>query len=242
MRILFTEGSSAESHEAVLALRSLGHELVAAQDLVTVRQAIHSQPFDLAVLDGTMPGNEIETLTAELRRTGSSPAVVLLEKNQEAGRAPAAPLHPGSQPSVDFVLQRPLSPAVLLDLLQRAQNMMRERQQPPLLNTDELMRRFEDDHGMLVNVLEMYLEDAPARLRTVKERLTDSDGTGAIAAAHSLKGISGSVGCMPMAETAASLEKLGRSGDLATMESALPQAHALLKATLEHIRRFLTTL
>jgi HPt (histidine-containing phosphotransfer) domain-containing protein len=67
----------------------------------------------------------------------------------------------------------------------------------------------EDD--LLAELIDLFLEDAPERLASVKEAVNASDWAGLADRAHSLKGSCASLGAVNMASLCARLEAMGRN-------------------------------
>ena len=89
-----------------------------------------------------------------------------------------------------------------------------------------------DEPDLLAELVEVFGQDVPPRLETLREALQDGDAGAIERAAHTLKGSAGNLGVARMAETARLLEESGRSGDL----SAVPALLQRLDADFEEAR------
>jgi HPt (histidine-containing phosphotransfer) domain-containing protein len=76
----------------------------------------------------------------------------------------------------------------------------------------------------------MFLEDAPARIRKMRDSLAQGDAEGVFAAAHSLKGLSGNLGAMAMMNISQELQVLGQQGNLAGVEELLDRVDSEFQA------------
>lgn len=78
----------------------------------------------------------------------------------------------------------------------------------------ELRALADGDPGLLVDVLDLFLEDAPQRLAELGEALGGGDAERLGRAAHGLKSSSAYVGAAGLAGACRELEALGRAGSL----------------------------
>jgi len=109
-------------------------------------------------------------------------------------------------------------------------------QRLPDFNRDEALARTGDDPELLVELVELYLEQAPSLQRAIELAATDRDPKAIEAAAHALKGSLLALACERAAALALALERHGRTAKLdevpATVE-ALGAALARLRAVFE---------
>lgn len=70
----------------------------------------------------------------------------------------------------------------------------------------------DDDDDLLGELIDLFLQDAPARMTVIRDAVAREDWQALSAAAHSLKGSCGSLGAVRMAELCGRLERYGRSG------------------------------
>ncbi len=81
---------------------------------------------------------------------------------------------------------------------------------------------FEDgETDLVVELIDLYLQDAPVRIEAIKEAVAKSDGAALKRAAHSLKGSSGTLGVRQLAAVCDVLERLAN-------DSLTPEAAAML--------------
>jgi signal transduction histidine kinase/CheY-like chemotaxis protein/HPt (histidine-containing phosphotransfer) domain-containing protein len=105
----------------------------------------------------------------------------------------------------------------------------------PLLDATRLeeFREFDDeDLSTTREVIRLFIEDAPARLRALEEALAQQDAGALGRAAHALKGAASNVGAVAMQRESATLEADSKSG----MPADAPQRVALLRALWEPTR------
>jgi HPt (histidine-containing phosphotransfer) domain-containing protein len=84
-----------------------------------------------------------------------------------------------------------------------------------VLDQDALnaLRNLDDgDEDLLAELIDIFLRDAPTRLTAIRGAIAREDWPELVAAAHSLKGSSGSLGAVQMADLCGRLERQGRTG------------------------------
>ncbi|MGE0040523.1 MAG: Hpt domain-containing protein [Vicinamibacterales bacterium] len=71
----------------------------------------------------------------------------------------------------------------------------------------------EGEPDVLAEVLELFLEDAPARVAAIEAAAAAGDTRGLERAAHGLKGSAGNIGALGLQAICKTLEACGREGD-----------------------------
>ena len=67
---------------------------------------------------------------------------------------------------------------------------------------------------VLAEVLQLFLDEAPKKLRSLQTALGTGDASQAARLAHSLKGSSGNIGAASMRDLCGRIDELAKSGDL----------------------------
>lgn len=80
-----------------------------------------------------------------------------------------------------------------------------------------------DDPNLLAELIEMYLVDAPARLRDVEAGLASGDIKLVERASHTLKSSSANIGAMALSALAKRIEELARKSDRAAITPLLAE-------------------
>ena len=78
----------------------------------------------------------------------------------------------------------------------------------------ELRDSVGDDREFLAELVDEFLQDAPAQLESLRESATSGDATTAMRAAHTLKGTSRTFGAGALASLCAEAEAAAGAGDL----------------------------
>jgi HPt (histidine-containing phosphotransfer) domain-containing protein len=79
---------------------------------------------------------------------------------------------------------------------------------------NELLALMDGDRELLVELIDVFLEDAPQRIQSVRRTLVDHDAEALYRAAHALKGSAGNFGAPDVVSRANRIEALARENDL----------------------------
>lgn len=96
----------------------------------------------------------------------------------------------------------------------------------------------ESDREFVIELVEIFLRDAPSRVRAVVDCAERGDLDGVEAAAHALKGSAGNLGAVLVRELAESLQLAGRAHDAATVKSCAPKLRAAYAEAEAELRRY----
>jgi HPt (histidine-containing phosphotransfer) domain-containing protein len=93
---------------------------------------------------------------------------------------------------------------------------------------------------LIVELIDLYLEDAPQRLEAIKAAATNKDGTSLKRSAHGLQGSSASLGVRRLAGICQNLEQLDCHDSperVASLVKSLQDEFVTVRETLEAVRR-----
>ena len=79
---------------------------------------------------------------------------------------------------------------------------------------NELLALMDGDRELLLELIDVFLEDAPQRIQSVRRTLVDRDAEALYRAAHALKGSAGNFGAPDVVSRANRIEALARENDL----------------------------
>lgn len=83
------------------------------------------------------------------------------------------------------------------------------------------LNRVGGDSELLQEMAQLFLEECPSQMNAIREAVESRDAHAIERAAHSLKGSVGNFGANAAHQAAATLEMLGRAGELQSIENAL---------------------
>lgn len=221
LHILLAEDNVTNQKLALRMLERLGYRADVAGNGLEVLQAVQRQDYDVILMDVQMPemdGLEASRRVHELLAGKRTPRIVAMTANAMREDREAC-LAAGMQ---DYLL-KPIHVEELVRALNRCESLQRQMNavdsapsQPAALPIDlaKLQRLAGGDRGFVLEMLDTFLEDAPALLSKMRMALQTGDAAAFRIAAHSLKSNSVEFGAMELSALCRELEKMGREGDL----------------------------
>ena len=191
----------------MLALRQLQALGFLVDTVKTGREAVEAMkvaPYDLVFMDCHMSGMDGFEATREIRRhegaARRTPIVALTASVTDRHLCLTAGMD-------DFSL-KPVSQTEMLRLVRR---WIFEVGTPPIDAAKiELLRQ--TSAGLVGELVEIYIDDAPARIAAIRDAVTRRDAPALASSAHALRGSSGNVGATRVLSLCAKLEDIGRAG------------------------------
>ncbi len=183
---------------------------VAAPETAEPALATTDAPLDTTAASLATTESPLETTGASLATTESPP---------DTRRAPleSTEPHPG-----------PPGPTVRAEATEGAAAAPVD---PSVIDRNAALQKLAGDEELLVEIIDLYLEDAPAVFARLQAAVQAGDAEGVWKAAHRIKGSVGSLSATRAFEAARELESLGRQSDLA----AVPVAFATLEAEMNRL-------
>jgi CheY-like chemotaxis protein len=210
-------------HLARKLLARLGFEVDEAPDGEQALASLLRRRFDLVLMDLEMPVLDGFAAAAELRRReagGTRTPIVAVSSSTVEGDAERA-LAAG----MDLFVAKPIT-------LERLASAVAAVLPGPLdLRQLGQLRSYDPGGAVLREFAELLMNDAPRRLRAMRER----DAAAVWRAAHALKGAAGLAGAHRLVPLLDDIERLGRAGELpdedrvAAVEAAYAEVEAALR-------------
>ena len=113
---------------------------------------------------------------------------------------------------------------------------MIEKTDVKIFDREALMARLCDDEELLSEVVEVYLEDTPHQIETLRNAHRDGDADQIARQGHAIKGSSSNVSAMEMRRIAFEIEKAGKDGALEKVSELL----VLLEENFQELQDFLS--
>jgi HPt (histidine-containing phosphotransfer) domain-containing protein len=107
---------------------------------------------------------------------------------------------------------------------------------PGVLDLTKALARLDGDLDFLKELFKLFLEDGPARGQSLARALETGDLTAATKAAHSLKGMSGTISAPKLMDLAYAMERAAKESDTAALAALHPRLAAMLEQVLTAIR------
>ncbi len=247
LHLLLAEDNSVNRQLAVHLLFKRGHTVVAVQNGQESLAALKKEPFDAILMDVQMP--EMDGLTATRlireneRMTGRHIPIIAMTAHAMRGDREKC-LAAG----MDSYVPKPINPeefyAVIESLVPGSgvpAEAESELESPAaVVDMNALLIRVEGDKDLLAQMAELFLEECPQSLSTIREAVLRRDAKELERSAHTLKSAVGNFAAQKAMEAALELETMARDGDLNEAEKAyqaLEQEIERLKPVLANLRQ-----
>ncbi len=259
LRILAAEDNAVNQNLIRLMLSRLGYSAQVVANGLEVLQALRQRLYDVVLMDVQMPemdGLEATRVICREWPTHRRPRIIAMTANVTKEDRQAC-LEAGmddyvSKPVAVAELVRSLSLCSPIQDMQPAtgpeggeQDVAQPRAEPdetPLdaASLDKLRELSGGDTGLLVQLIQIYLEDAPKLLADMGQAVESGDAELLRRAAHSLKSNSAEFGASELSALARSIEEMGKAGALegaSEWVSKAQQAYAQVEAALLAVQR-----
>jgi CheY-like chemotaxis protein len=204
---------------------------------------LQRQSYDVVLMDVQMP--EMDGLEASRRikgnwPPGARPRIIAMTANVMQGDREKC-LAAG----MDDYITKPIRTEALVEALSQTQPKSRPTEPQPQSASAIDPKKFEifrQSMGadFILEVIEVFNEDAPKLLRDLQQALTTHDADLFRRAAHSLKSNSAEFGAMKLSEMAKELEIMGKAGRLAEVSDKVARAEAeyeIVKKALQELTK-----
>ncbi|HMF98225.1 MAG TPA: response regulator [Vicinamibacterales bacterium] len=214
--VLLVEDNIVNQRVAIGLLERRGHRVTAVGNGREALEQLETARFDIVLMDLQMPvmsGLDATVAIRERERvTGNHIPIVAMTAHAMAGdreRCLAA--------GMDGYLSKPVDPQLLFAAVEQPSAPVAGSTltaAPAIFDLDALLSRVGGDRQLMIEVIRLFLEDCPTRLKNIAVAMEANDGSAVRAAAHALKGSAGSLGAVAVYDTASALEQLAAEGRL----------------------------
>jgi two-component system, sensor histidine kinase and response regulator len=237
MRILLVDDSPTNRRLASRLLEKRGHVAVAVADGAEAVAVYGRDSFDLILMDVQMPGMDGLEATAEIRRNeaehgGHVPIIALTAHAMEGDRDRCLAA------GMDGYLSKPFQSRELYAIVERFGARPAAAGRAPDRHGDAAVRSLDvtsaldqvgGDPGVLVELVDMFLDEYPGLRSDLEEALDGGDLRAVAGVAHRFTGTLAIFGAAAARAAAAGLERAARDGD----DAATADAWEGLRAQLE---------
>lgn len=246
LRVLVAEDNSVNQRLAARLLEREGHEVTIAgsgqEALLEFEQRhVAGTQFDLILMDVQMPLVDGLQATGRIREMerGSGrrvPIVAMTAQTAESDRLRCL------ESGMDAYIAKPVRVPELMRMIESVVpggSIMNANVESEAASVETQLHQLDEslalsrvggDVDLLKEVAELFLDDYPLTLEKIKSAVAGRDATALEQHAHSLKGSVSTFGANRAFEAAYTLEKQGRSGDLAGAQEGLLQLEKALEA------------
>jgi CheY-like chemotaxis protein/HPt (histidine-containing phosphotransfer) domain-containing protein len=222
LRILLAEDNLVNRKLITTLLKKRGWEVQAFPDGKSALKALKRNEYDAVLMDIQMPVMDGMEVTRAIRReeAGSGrhvPIIALTAHAMMEDRELC--LNAG----MDDYIAKPIRAAHLISVLEKwAVPAAEEDRRPSPINMNDIRERLGIETDVVLEMLDILMEDAPAHIDRIREALAKGDADALTSSAHRLKGAAGNLGAEPLYHVARDLEALGRQGNLPEAEKRYP--------------------
>ena len=107
------------------------------------------------------------------------------------------------------------------------------------MNVDEALQRLGDDVDLLRDIVQIYLEDAPAMVEKIHTAVSQADSNTLQRAAHSLKGLAATLSASEVVGVAARLEHMAAIRNLSEASKVVAEIDERVDELNQAVREFL---
>jgi CheY-like chemotaxis protein len=261
LHILLAEDNRTNQTVAKRMLQKMGHTVVVAGNGKEAISLLPAHRFDLILMDIQMPEMDGLSATRAIRESERAtrrhlPIIAMTahamkgdrERCIEAGMDGYVS-KPISRQEVEVALRGVLGlrgePAPITGLEAKPLEALQEHATPPaapsgiVWKMDETLERLGGDEKLFHEVIEIFLDDVPKHLASLRRAIAAGDAEAVEGAAHTLKGELGYLGISEVSQKARELEAFGRNSDLrfaadlyATLASDLSELLTSMRRTM----------
>jgi PAS domain S-box-containing protein len=240
--ILLAEDSVVNQTVAVRLLERRGHHVTVATNGREAIEAVRGGTFDLVLMDVQMPLVDGFEATAEIRKYeqahgGHLPIIAMTAHAMKGDRERCLAA------GMDSYVSKPVRAKELFDAVESQAGLAAGN--PPesadgneaaeIVDWSAAVARLSGDRELLGELIEVFLEECPKLLATIRQAAADEDGGALRLAAHTLKGSVGNFAARPAFEAAMKLETLARDGIFTGVPAALNVLEKEIEALLPEL-------
>jgi two-component system sensor histidine kinase/response regulator len=240
LNLLLVEDGVINQKLALRLIEKAGHRAVVANNGKEALAALERQTFDVVLMDlqmSEMGGLEATALIRQgEKESGSHVPIVAMTANALRGDEERC-----LQAGMDGYVSKPIQPARLWQVVESvlSQNAAADLPAAPaskdVLDEDALLERCGGDEEMKREIIQLFLDEYPSSLASIRTALSARRGEELMEAAHHLKGSSANFGAARVVAAALRLEQMG-AGDAfdeaenvyRELQEALEELHAVL--------------
>jgi two-component system sensor histidine kinase/response regulator len=228
-RVLVAEDNAVNQRVALGNLTKLGYRADVVADGLEVLLALESKQYDIILMDCQMPELDGYEVTKEIRRreTGAHRTwIIAMTANVMVGDEAKC-----RAVGMDDYVGKPLRRSELGSALKRF----------PFRTTsvaagDALRNLRDDDDPDFADLVDIFIESAPASIANMRRALASSNAKDMAFAAHTLKGSCGNLGKVPLYEICARMEVAARNNSMEGMADLVDSAEKELIRLIEALK------
>ena len=238
MRILVAEDNRVNQRVVLAQLAELGHNAVAVGNGFEALAALDEIEYDAVLMDCQMPemdGYEATKVIRGRKQCKNLPIVAMTASAMSGDRERCL------LAGMDDYLTKPFGLAQLAEALAGIESREPLPEPEPVILDSSVLAAVgamsPSNPGFVRELIAIFLEEAPARIDTLRDAIAVRDPVAAWRAAHAFKSGCANIGALRLVALCDAIERHGRSGEVestrplfATLESEYPELTALLES------------
>ena len=227
LHILLAEDNRVNQMVASRILEKMGHTITVANNGAEALALLAAHSFDLVLMDIQMPQMDGLSATKTLRQQETTtrfhlPVVAMTAHAMKGDRERCL------EAGMDGYVSKPINGRDLELAIAKAMNLtssdigwintkVRQEAQsakPVTLDFKQMLEQLGGDEKLLQEVIEIFVDQTPIHMETLRRALAQGDAESVEKTAHSIKGELGYLGISEVTQKARVLEELGRKHDL----------------------------
>jgi len=264
-RILLAEDNITNQQVALGILKKLGLRADAVANGAEAVKALETLPYDLVLMDVQMPEMDGLEATRAIRHPQSAvrnhhiPIIAMTANAMQGDRQTC--LDAGMN---DYV-SKPIAPQALAEALDTwlpkdtaattedapdasertsAVSAQEHAEEPeaPVFDRAGMLARLMDDEELARTVTEAFLDDIPRQIEALRGYLDAGDVAGAERQAHTIKGVSATVGGQGLRAVAFEMEKAARARDVSAVKARMADLEGQFEALKDAMQKDMSSL
>jgi two-component system sensor histidine kinase/response regulator len=218
LKILVAEDTPFNQTFILRLLEKNGFQAILVENGKQAVEIFNPDTIDIILMDVQMPEMDGFEATRKIRRIeeqngGHIPIIAMTAYATEGDRERCL------EAGMDDYVSKPISAVKLfkaIEALTPAEKYAETNDEPKgnLLDKENLIKSFENDRGLFKELVEIFVNDYPHMIDSLRKSLKDTDAKTFSRTAHSLKGMLRNFRAEAAADTAFDLEKRGKQGEL----------------------------
>lgn len=90
-----------------------------------------------------------------------------------------------------------------------------------IMDVEDALQRLDHDQDLFREILQIYIEDSPGMLQSIRDAVQNADAALLQRAAHSLKGLTATLSAQQVVAAAYRLEQMGATGNFSEATAAI---------------------
>jgi len=252
LRILLAEDNIVNQKVAQSMLQKIGYRVDTVASGSEAVNALEMLPYDLVFMDVQMPGMDGFEATRIIRDPDSAvrkhdiPVIAMTAHAMKGDRERCL------EAGMDDYLAKPVSLKALLQLMEKWTLAIQQRKTVPssvqeksdemsgfrVFDREALIERVMGEEELARKLIGIFLADIPKQVRSLRERIENSDAEKISWYSHKVKGSSANIGAMALSNIAAKMDEASKDGRLDEVTTLLPELEKQYDLLVKELKLF----